>query len=34
LQMPCIAPAINPGSGLPPRDPNAVAAPPQGTTGP
>lgn len=34
LQMPCIAPAINPDSGLPPRDPNAVAAPPQGTTGP
>jgi len=34
VQLPCIAPAINPASGLPPRDPNGPVAPPQGTNAP
>ncbi len=33
-QLPCISPAISPDSGLPPRDPSAPAAPPQGTAAP
>ena len=34
LQEPCISPAVNAQSGLPPRDPATMAAPPQGTQPP